>query len=254
VILSGFLSGDIIGLVFVIAFCALIIIFTIIGRRRPKPNLREIRAFARVGNAIGKAVEAGKRLHISIGWGKISGLQGGSSLIGLSVLERISRTASISDRPPIATSGNGSLTIMSQDTLRGTLHEINADSQYDPDSGRVTGLTPYSYAAGTIPVIYDDQVSTTIIAGHFGSEVALITDASERINALSLAGSDDISAQAVLYATADEPLIGEEIFAAGAYLKAGPVHAASLHAQDVFRWVLSGIILVGALLKFFGLI
>ena len=252
--LSDFLSGDIIGLVFVIAFCALIILFTIIGRKRPKRNLREIHAFSRVGGAIGKAVEAGKRLHISIGWGKVSGMQGGSGLIGLSVLERISRTASISDRPPIATSGNGSLTIMSQDTLRGTLHDIGADSQYDPDSGRVAGLTPFSYAAGTIPVIFDDQVSTTILIGHFGSEVALITDASERNDALSLAGSDDVSAQAVMYATAEEPLIGEEVFAAGAYLKAGPMHAASLHAQDVFRWVLSAIILIGALLKLFGLI
>ena len=250
----NFLSGDLIGLVFVIAFGALIIIFTYFARRRSQQNLREIRAFKRVGGAIGKAVEAGKRLQISIGWGKVSGIQGGSGLIGLSVLERISRTASISDRPPITTSGDGTLTIMSQDTLRGTLHAIGADSRYDPDSGRMTGLTPVSYAAGTIPVIYDEQVSTTILAGHFGSEVALITDASERNDALSLARSDSVSAQAILYATADEPLIGEEIFAAGAYLKAGPVHVASLHTQDVFRWLLFGIILIGALLKLVRLI
>lgn len=251
---SDLLSGDLLGLSFVVAFCASIIVFTIVSRRRPSQNLREIRAFNRVGGAIGKAVEAGKRLHISIGWGKVSGIQGGSGLIGLSVLDRISRTASISDRPPIATSGDGTLTIMSQDTLRGSLHEIGAGSQYDPDSGRLTGLTPFSFAAGTIPVIYDDQVSTSILAGHFGSEVALITDASERNDALSLAGSDSISAQAVLYASADEPLIGEEVFAAGAYLKAGSVHDASLHTQDVFRWLLCGSIMIGALLKLFGLI
>lgn len=252
--LSDVLNSDLYGLIFVIAFCASIIIFSIIARRRPQQNLREIRAFNKVGGAIGKAVEAGKRLHISIGWGKVSGIQGGSGLIGLSVVERLSRTASISDRPPIATSGNGTLTIMSQDTIRSNLYEIGADSQYDPDSSRLTGLTPFSFAAGTIPVIYDDQVSTSILAGHFGSEVALITDASERNDALSLAGSDSIAAQAVLYASAEEPLIGEEIFAAGAYLKAGSVHIASLYTQDVFRWLLFGIILIGALLKLFGLI
>ena len=252
--LFDFLSGDIIGLVFVLVFCVLIIIFAIIGRKRPKPYLRDIRGFARLGGAIGKAVEAGKRLHISLGWGKVAGLQGASGLVGLSVLERISRTASVSDRPPIATSGNGTLTIMSQDTERGTLLDIGAEARYDPDSGRVSGLTPYSYAAGTIPVILDEQVATTILVGHFGSEVALITDASERSDSLTLAGSDNISAQAIMYATAEEPLIGEEIFAAGAYLKAGPMHSASLHAQDVFRWVLSAIILIGVLLKLFGLI
>ncbi len=252
--LGNFLSGDLVGLAFVVAFCALIIIFTYIARKKSLLSLREIRAFNRVEGAIGKAVEAGKRLQISIGWGKVFGIQGGSGLLGLSVLERISRTASISDRPPVTSSGDGTLSIMSQDTLRSTLHAIGADSRYDPDSGRLAGLTPFSYAAGTIPVIYDEEVSTTILAGHFGSEVALITDASERNDAMSLAGSDSVSAQAVLYATADEPLIGEEIFAAGAYLKAGPVHIASLHSQDVFRWLLAGIILIGALLKLVGVI
>ena len=252
--LFDYLSGDIIGLVFVLLYCVVIVIFTIIGRKRPQPYLRDIRAFSRLGGAIGKAVEAGKRLHISLGWGTVAGLQGASGLVGLSILERISRTASISDRPPIATSGNGTLTIMSQDTERGALKEIGAEGLYDPDSGRVSGLTPYSYAAGTIPVIMDEQVSTTILAGHFGSEVALISDASDRSDSLTLAGSDNLSAQAVMYATAEEPLIGEEIFAAGAYLKAGPLHSASIHAQDVFRWVLSVIILIGAVLKLFRLI
>jgi hypothetical protein len=172
----------------------------------------------------------------------------------LSVLERLTGSASTSDNPPIASAGDGAIGTLAQETMRGTYSRIGLSGKFDPNTGRVTGLTPFSYAAGTIPIIYDEEVSTTILAGHFGSEVALITDASERNDAMSLAGSDSVSAQAVLYATADEPLIGEEIFAAGAYLKAGPVHIASLHSQDVFRWLLAGIILIGALLKLVGVI
>jgi hypothetical protein len=123
-----------------------------------------------------------------------------------------------------------------------------------PTGGQVSGLTPFSYAAGTLPAIFDEHVSTTILSGHFGSEVALITDASERVGALTLAGSEDLPAQAVLYAAAQEPLIGEELFAAGAYLNAGPLHTASLRTQDVLRWVLILAILVGAILKFFQMI
>jgi hypothetical protein len=55
-----------------------------------------------------------------------------------------------------------------------------------------------------------------------------------------------------LYATAQEPLIGEELYAAGAYLQAGPLHISSLRAQDILRWVLAAIILGGAILKFLG--
>ncbi|MCJ7700108.1 MAG: hypothetical protein MUO62_00870, partial [Anaerolineales bacterium] len=63
----------------------------------------------------------------------------------------------------------------------------------------------------------------------------------------------DIAAQSILYATADEPLIGEELYAGGAYVDAGPLHTASLRAQDVVRWLLVAVILVGILLNIFGL-
>jgi len=58
----------------------------------------------------------------------------------------------------------------------------------------------------------------------------------------------------VLFAAAQEPLIGEELYAAGAYLKSGPIHIASLRAQDVLRWVLIFAILLGAILKFLQVI
>jgi len=55
-----------------------------------------------------------------------------------------------------------------------------------------------------------------------------------------------------LYAAAQDPLIGEELFASGAYVGAGPSHEASLHVQDVLRWLVILAILVGALLRMVG--
>ena len=249
---SDLLGVGILGLVFVLVFLGLIVLFIVYERSHQGRPLRPIPAFDRFRREIGLAVEAGKRLHITLGRGGLTGQEAGSALIGLQVLERVSRTASISDRPPVATSGDGSLAILSQDTTRAVFRSIGGESQYDPSAGRVSGITPYAYAAGTIPVILDEQVAATIIAGHFGSEVALITDAAERNGSLTLAGSDNLSAQAVIYATAEEPLIGEELYAAGAYLNAGPAHQASLRAQDIIRWVLIAIILAGSALKLIG--
>jgi len=252
--LSELLGVEIIGLVFVLVFLALIILFIVYERSQKVNPLRPIRAFDRLRREIGLAVEAGKRLHVSLGRGGLNGLEGGSALIGLSTLDRIARTASISDKPPVTTSGDGTLTLLSQNTARGVFASIGLENQYEPSSGRLVGVTPFSYAAGTLPVIYDEQVAANILAGHFGSEVALITDAAERSGGMTLGGSDNLSAQAVLYAASDEPLIGEELYATGAYLKAGPAHNASVRAQDVFRWVLIAIILAGAVLKFFGIL
>ena len=85
--------------------------------------------------------------------------------------------------------------------------------------------------------------------GNFGVEAALLTEAAERTNTFTLAASDNLVAQAVLYATAQEPLIGEELYAAGAYMDAGSVHSASLTVQDILRWLIIIVILLGALVQ-----
>jgi hypothetical protein len=240
------------GLLLVIAFFILIIVFAVLGRNRPSRNLREIPAFARLGQAVGYAVEAGSRLHISLGSGDLIGFHSAVAYVGLSMLRRIARATSISDKPPVATSGEGAIAILSQDTLRSNAREMRIE--FDPMSGRLVGLTPFSYAAGALAVVYDEDVGANVLVGNFGSEVALINEAGERSGSLTLAGTDDVSGQAVLYATAQEALIGEETFAGGAYLGAGPMHIASLRVQDIFRWVLILAMLVGALLKLVGIL
>lgn len=244
------MTTSIIALGVVLAFFILIIIFTVIARRRPDRNLREIPAFARLGRAVGLAVEAGNRLHLSLGSGDLIGPQSAVAYVGFSMLRRIARATSISDKPPVATAGEGAVAILSQDTLRSGARELGVE--FDPMNGRITGLTPFSYAAGTMSVVHDEDVSANVLIGSFAAEVALINEASERAHGLTLAGTDNVPGQAVLYATAQETLIGEETFAGGAYLGAGASHIASLRVQDIFRWVLIAVILGGGLLKLVG--
>lgn len=251
--IAGLFKFETAGLLFLLLFLGTMIYSVWRGRRKPGA-LRQMAVFESLKRAIGLAVEAGTRLHLTLGRGGISGMQAGASVVGLSLLERIARTASVSDRPPIATSGEGALAILSQDTLRASFRAMGVENQYNPGFGQLSGLGSFAYAAGTMPLIYDEHVSTTILSGHFGGEAALIADATERRGGLTLAGSDNLPGQAVLYATAQEPLIGEEVFAVGAYLNVGPFHRASLRAQDFSRWVLVLGILVAALLKFLGLL
>jgi hypothetical protein len=116
--------SDLIGLIFVVLFFALILAFAITGRGRTKRYLRDISAFARLKRGIGLAVEAGQRLHISLGSGGIIGVQGASGLVGLSMLQRIARAASTSDRPPVSTSGEATLAVLSQDTLKSVYRRL----------------------------------------------------------------------------------------------------------------------------------
>ena len=118
--------NEIIGLVFVLLFGGLIAILALIQRRRPILSLREIPAFLRLGRAIRLAVEDGTRVHFSVGRGDITSGQSAAAFAGLSMLERIARIASVSDHPPIVTSGDGALTILAQDTLHSTYRAMDA--------------------------------------------------------------------------------------------------------------------------------
>ncbi len=222
-------------------------------RRNSTPVFREITAFARLRKAIGLSVEEGSRLHISLGRGGLTTPQSAAELAGVEVLRRIAELTSASDRPPVATSGDGAVTILSQDALLAS-EQAAFSTGYDPAAARLTGLTPFSYAAGALPVIQDENVSANVLIGSFGVEVALLTDTAERGNTSTMAGSDNLSAQAILYASAQDPLIGEELYAAGAYLKARPFHTASLVVQDILRWLIVIVILVSAILKLAGVL
>lgn len=243
----------ILGLVLVLIAAGLVLGLTFM-KRKSTPVFREIPAFTRLKRAVGISVEDGTRLHISLGRGGLQTPRGAAGLAGLAMLRHLSEQTSVSDRPPVVTSGTGDLAIFTRDTLRAGYKAAGAEQIYNPATGRLSGLTPFSYAAGAIPSMRDENVSANILIGHFGSEVALLTDTAERTNSLAIAAADDPAAQAVLFASVDEPLIGEELFAAGAYANAGKSHQASLQAQDILRWVIILVLLGGSALKLMGLL
>lgn len=238
-------------IIFIVA-ALLLLVFTFMRRKSPA-MFRKIEAYERLNRAVGLAVEGGTRLHVSIGRGNLFTARGGSALAGLAMLRRLSEQTSISDNPPIVTSGDASLAILSQDTLQSGFRAAGAEDQYRVTSGRLTGLTPFAFAAGTIPIMRDENISANVVIGDLGAEAALLADAAEGKETDLIAASDNLSAQSVLYAYSQEPLIGEELFAAGAYLGAGASHEASLQVQDVLRWLVILAILGGAVLKFLGI-
>jgi len=99
--------------------------------------------------------------------------------------------------PAIVTSGEGNLAILAQDITHADYHVINPDVDLETPAAQLTGLTPYSFAAGSLPVIYDNQVPVNLMLGSFGSEVVLLTEAAERSKSMIVGSSENLSAQAI---------------------------------------------------------
>jgi hypothetical protein len=250
------LTDSLIGLIslgIVVLAGVLMAIFALVQKRSPF-SFRRIPAFSRVRRAVSLVVEDGTRLHVSLGHGNLLTQLGAAAFAGLSLLRRLGEVTSLSDRPPIATTGDSVLNMVAQDTLRAAHEAVAVEQPFDINNGRLAGLTPFSYAAGVMPTISDEAVSTNVLIGNFGVEVGLLTEAADRQGAAVIAASDNLPAQAVLYATSSDPIIGEELFASGAYVQAGPMHTASLLVQDTLRWLIIVVVIVGAILKAIGIL
>jgi len=236
----------------ILVFAAIVLaVFTLIKRKSP-PAFRELAALLRVRRSAGLAVEDGTRIHISLGRGGLLTNQGAAGLAGLALLRQLGEQTSTSDRPSLATSGDPVLTALSQDTLETAYQAVGAEELYEPTSGRLAGLTPFSYAAGTMPTVRGERISTNILIGDFGPEAALIADAVERENAVLVGAASDPAAQAILFAVTQEPLVGEELFAAPAYVGKDAAHRASLQTQDVLRWIVIAALLLAPVAYFLG--
>jgi hypothetical protein len=237
-----------------VIFAAILLLALTLIKRKSPPVFREIAALTRLRRSAGLAVEDGTRLHVSLGRGGLVTPRGAASLSGLALLRQIGEQTSISDRPPVATSGDPVLAALSQDTLQAAYQSAGVEELFQSTSGRLGGLTPFSYAAGAMTVARQEQVSTDVLMGDFGTEVGLLTEASERENATLIAATSEPSAQAILFASATEPLVGEELFAATAYIGNNPAQRASLQVQDILRWLIILALLAGVGLKMAGIL
>jgi len=239
-------------LIFIIS--AFLLLAVMLWKRKTPAKMREIPALSQLARMLGLSVEDGTRLHISIGSGKLLDARGGSALAGLAMLRYIAERTSVSDKPSVSSAGDPVLGFLSQDTLEAGYKAAGAEDAFSSNTGRVTGLNPFGYAAGAMQISQNEDVSVNIMIGHFGPEIALLTDAAERENVAVIGASDNLAGQAVLFANTQDVLIGEELFATGAYLGAGPSHIASLSVQDILRWLVIISLLIGAAAKFLRII
>ncbi len=236
-------------LIILVAFVVSLIVTQFIRRRKDAFPLRALPAYAAIPQFVGEAIEAGRSMHVSFGG---AGLGGGNTALTLASAELFYQVAqrnvagatilTVSD-PSALPLGYGTLrrAVASRRTVLSRTELSNSVRWYP------AGTRSLAFAAALTGVIGDDHVSGNVLVGDFGSELALVLEAAVRHRQTTIAGSIDLSGQAVAYAMADRSLIGEEMFVAGAYMGESAIQRASVVALDVLRWLVILGILISAL-------
>nr|HID15100.1 hypothetical protein [Anaerolineae bacterium] len=252
--LLGSISGTHVGAILLLALSGLVLIPLLIlrSRRGPRPEVRPLPAFQDLRDEVGRAAERGGTIHIALGSGGLNGEDAVTSLAGLQVVEALADAAVSYNVPPIITVGDPTLLPLAQDILRRAYERRGLAERYDPGRVRFVAPSPVPYAAGAAHIVAAEGVTTSVVAGAFGAEVSLITDAGVRRDLPHLAAAAAPPAIGALYPATDRLAVGEELYAAGAYTTGERRYLASLVAQDILRVVLVLIILGAAALAFVG--
>jgi hypothetical protein len=106
-----------------------------------------------------------------------------------------------------------------------------------------------AYAAGVTGLIEREPLAANVMVGSFGDEYLLMGETGARRGLRQIVGTADPRILPQVYASADETLIGEEMFAGGAYTARLPIQIGSLFTEDWARWALIAAILIVVVLK-----
>ena len=127
-----------------------------------------------------------------------------------------------------------------------------ASSEYDPSSVRFLSTDPAAYAVGVTDTLQHEKVSMSAVTGALGDEVLLIGERGREAGIFQVTGTASVRALPYAITTADNTLVGEDLYAAGAYLADKPAHVASLLVQDRLRLLLVAAVVAGVIIKTLG--
>jgi hypothetical protein len=229
------LAKQLIGLLFLFVFAMGQVFLIASISTGLRPRFRSIPLFGLLRGQTGRAIESGRALHVSIGVGGLGGDEVTTTLAGLQIVEYLAAEAAASGISPIITTADPTALLLAQDTLRRPYIRQGDLSSYSSLSARLAALNPVQYAAATMDYLAHDNVLANVMSGSFGPEIGLIEHETTKHDLFKLNAAADPRALAVLSATSEHLLIGEEMFAAKAYLQARPAQLASLRAQDIVR-------------------
>lgn len=231
---------------FVLALLLLLVMLLLLASRqirlgRSSLRLRPLPAYRRLGGQVGRAVESGQKLHISLGQAGLIGPSAMTSVAASQFLTTLAKDSCANNTPPIVTVGNGTLLPLAENQIRNAYANAERLYQYRPEHSQFVAQTEdsFAFAAGVTSELSQNKVLSHILAGRYGAEIGIIGAAADRQNIEQIIATDNPTALAIGTAVSDNVIIGEELFAAGAYLEQTPTQLASLQIQDLMRWLIA---------------
>jgi hypothetical protein len=215
-------------------------------------TLRPIAGFALIDQFIDYARCVRRSMHVSLGTKGVGGVATAETLAGLAALEHVAGALADGGLSPLVTVADPTLLPLAEDATRRAVERAGHPETYNPGRVRLVAPDALAYAAGTADLLASEGAKANVMVGWFGREYLVLGQPSAERGIGQVAGTVNPETLAFMAVSADEMLLGEEIFAASAYLDGKPSGVGSLLAQDWMRFLIVLFILIGVLLKTVG--
>ena len=236
-------------LIATLVFGILVTIFIQLAKKGKDLYIRPIAGIEEIDNAIGRATEMGRPILFCPG---LSGISDVATLAGLSILSRVAKKAAEYDTRILVPCRDYIVLPIAQEIVREAHSEAGRPDSFDKNNVFFVSDQQFAYVAGVNGVMVREKTATNFYMGMFWAESLIMTETGNQTGAIQIAGTDAATQIPFFITTCDYTLIGEELYAASAYMSRQPLMLGTLKAQDYTKFIILTFLIFGSLLSTFG--
>lgn len=237
-------------LVGVILLCVFIIYFITQARAGKKLFIRKIAGLEAVEEAVGRATEMGKKIFYIPG---ISDMDNMQTIASITILGKVAELAARHEtwlQVPVCRS---LVMVTAKEVVKEAHSKVGRPDTFHEDQVNYLTDDQFGYAAAVDGMVVREKPATIFFMGEFFAESLILAETGNASGAIQIAGTAAPAQLPFFIAACDYTLIGEELFAASAYLSREPKLLGSLKGQDMGKAVILVAILVGIILETFDI-
>lgn len=227
-------------------FLGLIFFYFHRAKRGTEFYLRPIAGIEAIDEAIGRATEMGKPILYVPGLSNISDV---ATIASITILGRVAKKVAEYGTPLLVPNCDPIVFTVCEETVRQGYLEAGRPDAYDNDSVFFLTQSQFAYVAGVNGIMMREKPATNFYLGMFWAESLILAETGSLSGAIQIAGTDAVTQLPFFITTCDYTLIGEELYAASAYLGREPKQLGSIKGQDACKAVMMGFIALGLLLS-----
>jgi hypothetical protein len=237
-------------LVSIALFFAFVLYYMASAQSGKKPFVRRIPGIDAIEEAIGRATELGRPVLYVPGILDIDDIQ---TVAGLVILENVARLTAKYETPIIVPVTYPIPFAIAEEMVKSGYLAAGRPDAYDPDSVRFVSPEQFAYVASVTGTMMREKPGAHIFMGAFYAESLFLAEVGFETGAIQVAGTANVHQLPFFVVACDYTLIGEELFAASAYLSGEPRLVGSLKGGDMMKIAIVVAILVGCVLESLGM-